>query len=118
MYGGGVKQPLQNANSRSLTAIPQKQRDGFGMTTKNTLRGGVVDLGALEAVGVVHVDRFPFGVKIDGGEAGFAMAVAGLLGASERKVRFGADSWRVDVDDARVDVALGAERVVDVARVD
>ena len=34
--------------------------------------------------------------------AGFAMAVAGLLGAAERQVRFRADGRRVHVDDSGV----------------
>jgi hypothetical protein len=44
----------------------------------------VIDLGALQFVGIVDVHRLPFGEKIDGGNGGFAMAVAGLLGAPER----------------------------------
>jgi len=78
----------------------------------------VVDLGALELVGVVDVEGFPFGVEIDGGDCGFAVAVAGFLSAAEGQVSFGADGWRVDVDDAGEQVANGVKGAVHVARVD
>src|SRR5579863_9283863 len=45
------------------------------------------------------------------------MAVAGLLGASEGQVRFCADGWGVDVDDAGVKIARGLKSLIDVARV-
>src|SRR5712664_51356 len=51
----------------------------------------VVDLGALELIGVVDVQRLPLGVEVDGGDGGFAVAVAGFLGAAERQDSIGAD---------------------------
>src|SRR5712672_1433787 len=69
----------------------------------------VVDLGALEFVGIVDVDCFPFGEKIDGGNGGFAVAVAGLLGTAKGQVRLGADGRGIDVDNSRVEVARGLE---------
>src|SRR5438034_5724641 len=38
----------------------------------------VVDLGALELVGIIDVDGLPFGEEINGGDGGFAVAIAGL----------------------------------------
>src|SRR5271163_141392 len=78
----------------------------------------IIDLRALQTVGVIHVHRLPFGVEIQRGESRFAMAVARVLGAAKREVGFGADGGRVDVDDARFQITLGAERLIDVARVD
>ena len=43
----------------------------------------VVDLGALELVGVIDVKRLPLGVEIDGRDSRFAVAVAGFLCAAE-----------------------------------
>src|SRR5208282_1355102 len=79
---------------------------------------GLVDLGALELVGIVDVDGFPLGEEVEGGDGGFAMAVAGLLGSAEGEVRFGADGGSVDVDDAGVEIAEGGEGGIDVAGVD
>src|SRR2546427_9907126 len=69
----------------------------------------VVDLGALELVGIVDVNRLPFGEEIDSGNGRFAMAVAGLLGASEGQVGFRADRWRIHVDKSGVDIARGLD---------
>jgi hypothetical protein len=53
------------------------QGDWDSITARTWSGCRIVDLGALEAVGVVHVDGFPFGVKIDGGDAtNAAVAVA------------------------------------------
>ena len=55
---------------------------------------------------------------VEGGVAGLAVAVAGLLHATEREVGLGADRARVHVDDARLEVAHRAEGRVGVARED
>ena len=60
-----------------------------------------VHLGALQAVGIVHVQRLPLRIKIQRRRAGLAMAVAGLLGAAKRQMDLRADGRRVDVNDAR-----------------
>src|SRR5260370_8132298 len=57
----------------------------------------VVDLGALELVGIVDVDGLPLGEKVDGGNGGFAVTVAGLLRAAEGQVGFRAGRRSVDV---------------------
>lgn len=44
---------------------------------------GVVDLGALEFVGIVDVHGFPGAVEVDGAKA-FTVAVASLLDSSKR----------------------------------
>src|SRR5579863_3233740 len=64
-----------------------------------------VDLGLLQLVGIIHVDRLPLGIEIDRADAAFAMAVAGCFGAAEGTMHFGADGRGVDVGDARVEVA-------------
>src|SRR2546429_6292964 len=48
----------------------------------------VVDLGALELVGIIDVDGLPFGEEINGGDGGFAVAIAGLLSAAKGQMRF------------------------------
>src|SRR6476469_1156399 len=75
----------------------------------------VVDLRALEAPGEVDVDRLPLGVRIEGGMAGLAMAVAGLLPAAEREVRLGAGRPRVDVDDPGLEITHRAEGGIGIA---
>ncbi len=77
----------------------------------------VVDLGALQLVGVVDVDRFPGGEEVDGAVA-FAVAVAGVLDAAEGQMDFGADGGRVDVGDAGLEVADGGEGAVHVLGVE
>src|SRR5882762_8913588 len=99
---------------RNVGSYPNKWKDLFRQ--KHLFR--VVDLGALEFVGVVDVEGFPFGVEIDRSDGGFAVAVAGFLRAAEGQVGFGADGWRVDVDDAGEQVADGVKGAIHVARVD
>src|SRR5258708_1235219 len=79
---------------------------------------GVVDLGALELVGVVDVEGFPLGEEVDRGDGCFAVAVAGFLCAAEGQMGFGTDGGRVDVDDAGVEIADGLERTIHVMGVD
>src|SRR5258707_10850070 len=99
---------------RNVGSYPNKWKDL--LRQKHLFR--VVDLGALKFVGVVGVEGFPFGVEIDRGDSGFAVAVAGFLGAAEGQVGFGADGWRVDVDDAGEEIANGVKGAIHVARVD
>src|SRR5712671_4525885 len=99
---------------RNVGSYPNKWKDL--LRQKHLFR--VVDLGALKFVGVVDVEGFPFGVEIDRGDGCFAVAVAGFLGAAEGQVGFGADGWRVDVDDAGEQVANGVKGAIHVARVD
>src|SRR5258708_36258231 len=99
---------------RNVGSYPNKWKDLFRQ--KHLFR--VVDLGALEFVGVVDVEGFPFGVEVDGGDGGFAVAVAGFLGAAEGQVGFGADGWRVNIDDTGEQVANGVKGAIHVARVD
>src|SRR4051812_41163461 len=77
-----------------------------------------VDLGALETVGIVYVNRLPFGIEIYGGLAALAVSVASGLGAAEGKMHLGSDSRRVHVRDSGIQVARGAEGGVHVAGVD
>src|SRR6267142_556617 len=93
---------------RNVGSYPSKWEDLFR----------VVDLSALELVGIVDVEGLPFGVEVDGGDSGFAVAVAGFLGAAERQVGFGADGWGVHIDDAGEQVADGVKGAIHVARVD
>src|SRR5918994_2253668 len=77
-----------------------------------------VDLGLLQLPRVVDVDRLPLGEEVERGLTRLAVAVAGVLDAAEREMHLGADRARVDVRDARPQVAHRAERLVHVARED
>src|SRR5690349_19992656 len=79
---------------------------------------GGVNLRTLQAVGVINVKRLPFGVELDGGRAGFAVAVAGALGAAESELDFGADGGRIYINDAGLEVPHGAVGPVHIPRVD
>src|SRR5216683_2519543 len=78
----------------------------------------VIDLSALELVRIVDVDGLPFGEEIDGGNGGFAVTVAGLLGAAEGQVCFSADCRSVYIDNSGIEIASGLEGAIHVARVD
>src|SRR5713101_3120096 len=78
----------------------------------------IVNLGALELVRVIDVNSFPLGEEIDGGDGGLAMSVAGLLGAAEGQVGFGANRGRIHVDDPRVEIAGCLKCAVHLACVD
>src|SRR4029450_451347 len=62
---------------------------------RSRLRGGgllgSVDLGALRVAGIVDVDRLPLREHVERGLARLAVAVAGVLRATEREVNLGAD---------------------------
>ena len=60
---------------------------------------------ALQAVRIVDIQRFPVGIKIESGDARFAMPVACILRASEGQMRFCADGRSVHVDDAGLDIS-------------
>src|SRR6266581_9573796 len=77
----------------------------------------IVDLRALELVGIIDVHRLPLGEEIDRGDSRFAVAVAGLLGAPEGQVSLRANRRRVYVDNSRVEIARGLESAVHVSRV-
>src|SRR5262245_37233830 len=90
-------------NQTSLTRLP------------NTPELLVVDLGALERAGVVDVDGLPLREHVERGLARLAVAVSGLLDATERQMHLGADRARVDVRDAGLEVAHRAKGTVHVA---
>src|SRR5258705_9086099 len=75
----------------------------------------VVDLGALQPAAEIDVDRLPLGVRVERDVAGLAVAVAGLLPATERQVRLRPGRPGIDVYDPRLEVAHRAERLVHVA---
>src|SRR6185437_12829928 len=77
-----------------------------------------VNLGVLQAAAEIHVHGLPFAVDIERGQAALAVAVAGAADAAEGKMDLGADGGGVDVDDAAVEVAQGAEGGVDVGGVE
>src|SRR5579862_1783194 len=77
-----------------------------------------VDLRALQAPGVVDVDRLPLREDVERGLARLAVAVARVLRAAEREMHFRTGRAGVDVRDARLKVAHRAERLVHVARKD
>src|SRR6185436_6270195 len=56
-----------------------------------------VDLRPLQLATEIDVDRFPFGEHVKRRRAGFAMAVAGSLGADEWQMHLRADRRSVDV---------------------
>src|SRR5215469_7234769 len=84
-------------------------------TRRSCFNSSVVDLGALQLVGIIDVDGLPFGEEINGGDGGFAVAIAGPLGAAKRQMRFCPNGRRVDVDDSGVQVAHGLESAVHVS---
>src|ERR1700675_4576596 len=63
--------------------------------TSAATRSGVVDLRALQPIGIIHVYRFPLGVKIQRCLSRLAVAVAGILDSAERQMRLGANGGRV-----------------------
>src|SRR6266849_955312 len=78
----------------------------------------VVDLGALELVGIVDVDGLPLGEKVDGSNGGFAVAVAGLLCAAEGQVCFRPDCRSVYIDNSGIEIAGSLDSAILVACVD
>src|SRR3989442_12555153 len=78
----------------------------------------VVDLGTLQSAAEVDVDRLPLGERVERCVPGLAVAVPGLLPATEREMRLGAGRAGVDVDDPGLEVPHRPERGVRVARED
>src|ERR1700744_3309470 len=76
-----------------------------------------VDLRSLQAVGIVDVDRFPRGIKIERAGAAFAMPVAGLLHSAKGQMHFSSNGRRVDISDAGFHVPHHLQRQVYVARI-
>src|SRR5258708_3661224 len=77
-----------------------------------------INLCALQAVLVVDIERLPFRVEVDGGRSSFAVAVAGVLGSSKRKLNFSADCGRIHVDNAGFEIPHGPIRLVYISGVD
>src|SRR5580704_18911323 len=77
-----------------------------------------VNLGALQAIGVVDVERLPLGIEIQSRVARFAMPVPRLLRSPERQMNLRADGGSVYVNNARVQVAHRLERAVHVMSID
>src|SRR5438034_11845698 len=78
-----------------------------------------VDLSALQAAGVVHVDRLPIREFVQGRWPGLAgVRRPGLLDPAEGELDLGADRRRVHVGDARLQFLHGPERPPEVRRVD
>src|SRR5690349_9123931 len=103
--------------ARRYSRIPALRRSAI-RPTRPRPTSLVVDLGALQSAAEVDVDRLPFGVRVERDLARLAVTVARLLPAPERQVDLGAGRAGVDVDDAGLEVAHGAERGVHVARED
>src|SRR6185295_14001070 len=64
----------------------------------------VVDLGALQRSGVVHVADFRLRVEVIHLPAALTMAVPGLLHSTVREMGLRADRWCIDVGDAVVEL--------------
>src|ERR1700686_5328417 len=64
-----------------------------------------VDLRFLQRIGIIHVHRLPFCVKVNRADAALAMAVARCLRAAEWEENFRADRWSIDVGDAGLKIA-------------
>ncbi len=73
-----------------------------------------INLGLLQLVRIVDVNRFPLRVEVDGANPALAVAVASRFGTAERQMHLGADGGGVDVSDARIQVANRGECLVDV----
>src|SRR5215471_138500 len=77
-----------------------------------------INLGPLQPVRVVNVNRFPLGVEINCANSAFAMPVSRGLDAAEGEMHLCSDGRRIYIRDAGIDVAHGTKRPVHVARVD
>ena len=78
----------------------------------------VVDLSALQLVGIIDVHGLPLSEEIDRSDSCFAVPVTGLFGAAEGQVSLRTNGRRIYVDNSCVEVASGLESAVHVARVD
>src|SRR5207302_9230920 len=77
-----------------------------------------VNLGALQAIGVVDVERLPLGIEVQRRIARLAMAVAGLFCASKGQMDLRPNGRRVYVDNSGMQVAHSLEGSVYVLSVD
>src|SRR5581483_9838780 len=77
-----------------------------------------INLGALEAAAVIHIDRLPLSEELKCAQAGLAVAVAGAARAAEGQLDLRADGAGVDVDDAGRQVAHRGLDGVGIARED
>src|SRR5580700_9092808 len=71
----------------------------------------IIDLCALQFVGVIDVDGLPGREEVESAIA-FAMAVASVFDSAERQVHFCADGRRVDIGDSSLEVADGGKGAV------
>src|SRR5579863_1394501 len=76
-----------------------------------------VDLGLLQLVGIIDVNRLPLGVKINRPDATLAVTIAGCLGSAERQMHFGSNGRCVDIGDPCIKIADRRERLVHILRV-
>src|SRR6266571_1029470 len=115
-----VERVSRAVNARSTLGVKRSERLVNAHTPEKWLPrsvSSVVDLGALELVGIIDVDGLPFGEEINGGDGGFAVAIAGLLRADKGQMRLRPNRGGVDVDDSGVQIACGLESAVHVSRV-
>ena len=77
-----------------------------------------VNLGPLQFIGVVYINRLPLCIKIHRAQPAFAMAVSRGLSAAKGLVTFRPDGGGIHIRDTGIEVAHGAKRLVDVASVD
>src|SRR5437016_3239074 len=119
-----IPAPVNNTSAK-ITQENQHDCDGTDCPSYSRVRAFnylgllvVVDLGALELVGIIDVHRLPLSEKIDRSDGCFAVTVTGLLGAAERQVSLRPNRRRVHVDNSCVQIAGGLEGAVHVARVD
>src|SRR5262249_53356712 len=77
-----------------------------------------IDLGPLQFVGVIDINRFPLGIEVYSPQASLTMPIAGGFGAAERQMHFSANGRCVHVGNSGIDVAHSAESPVHIARID
>src|SRR5712692_5289718 len=106
------------ADSRFYCMRSERQRQRGVRLVDNFPERSRVNLGALQAVGIINVDGLPLREEINRGDGCFAVAVSGLLGSPKGQMGFSADRGGIDVYDAGVEIASGMKGLVDVARVD
>src|SRR6185437_2627580 len=77
----------------------------------------MVDLSALQTVGIVDVEGLPFGVEVERSETGFAVAVARILGPAKWQMGLRADCRSIHIDDPGFKIAQSLEGFVHIPRV-
>src|SRR5260370_42013244 len=106
-------------HSSTLLPVPKSATQYCRNGVKNrqrecSRRSGIINLRALELVGVIDVHRLPFGEEINCRNRHLAVSIAGLFRPAEGQVRLRADRWRVPIDASSVQIARGLERAVHV----